>query len=675
MAPPAGTLRVGRYFLAIVIIFIVLFTIVFWPGTDHAPKLGLDLRGGAQVIYKAETTNGKSPSHDSMNQAKTIIEQRVNGLGVEQAQVVIQGSNEIVVTVPGKRADELSSVGNTALLNFRPLIAGGFAATSAASPAPTATATATGTASASTSPSASSGSTPSGAASAAPSSGVSGQNAQARAIDASTPPASTTPTASVTPTASAAPSTPPSGSAAASGSAGATPGATPSPSSSAPALDTTALGYASLTPAQQTQVADFQCGDPVSPKPTDSVVVCDQGHTTKYMLGPVLVPGTEVDTASAQAPNASAGSFQWTVLIQLKSAGQKTWSEYTAQHHNADSSGQAQDTVAANYVAFTLDDEVISTPTDILGTINGNTQVSGSFTQTQATDLANSLKYGALPLKFTQEAAQTVSATLGTAQLKAGLLAGGIGLILVVLYSLIYYRALGLVTISSLLVSGGLTYASLVILGSQIGFTLTLAGIAGFIVAVGITADSFVVLFERIKDEVHEGRTMRVAIPRAWVRARRTIISADVVSFLAAAVLYEFAAGDVRGFAFTLGMSTILDLVVVFLFTHPLVSLLSRSAAFGSARFTGLNSVRAGGIAQSAPTAQDRRRAPRGPACGHPPGGHRLGRTGHRRRRRVRGVRRRIGRRLRRRLRRGRRATRRGAGACRRGRAAGGRAR
>jgi preprotein translocase subunit SecD len=153
-----------------------------------------------------------------------------------------------------------------------------------------------------------------------------------------------------------------------------------------------------------------------------------------------------------------------------------------------------------------------------------------------------------------------------------------------------------------------LTYASLVILGAQIGFTLTLAGIAGFIVAVGITADSFVVLFERIKDEVHEGRTMRVAVPRAWIRARRTIISADIVSFLAAAVLYEFAAGDVRGFAFTLGMSTILDLVVVFLFTHPLVSLLSRSASFGSARMSGLNAVRTGGIAQSAPTAEQRRR-------------------------------------------------------------------
>src|SRR4051795_87851 len=162
---------------------------------------------------------------------------------------------------------------------------------------------------------------------------------------------------------------------------------------------------------------------------------------------------------------------------------------------------------------------------------------------------------------------------------------------------MLYYRALCLVTIASLVVSGILTYGSLVMLATQIDFTLSLAGIAGFIVAVGITADSFVVFFERIKDEVHEGRTSRVAIPRAWIRARRTILSADTVSFLAAATLYYFAAGDVKGFAFTLGMSTILDLVVVFLFTHPLVSLFSRSAAFGSARFTGLSNVRAGGIA------------------------------------------------------------------------------
>jgi preprotein translocase subunit SecD len=348
------------------------------------------------------------------------------------------------------------------------------------------------------------------------------------------------------------------------------------------------------------QILPYKCGDPVSQDPTKSVVVCDTTGQNWYMLGPVLVPGTQVSTADAQAPNAQNGSFDWTVIIQLKSSGQATWAKYTAAHHNPDGTNSTTtDPTAADYVAFTLDDKVISN-TNIQGTINGSTQVSGQFTQSEATQLANSLKYGALPLKFTNDQQSTVTATLGAAQLKAGLLAGGIGLMLVVIYSLLYYRALGLVTISSLIVSGGLTFACLVILGTQIGFTLTLAGIAGFIVAVGITADSFVVFFERIKDEVHEGRSMRVAVPRAWIRARRTILSADTVSFLAAAVLYEFAAGDVRGFAFTLGMSTILDLVVVFLFTHPLVSLLSRSEAFGSARFTGLDAVRDGGVGRRA---------------------------------------------------------------------------
>ncbi|MDQ1719140.1 MAG: preprotein translocase subunit SecD, partial [Pseudonocardiales bacterium] len=270
--------------------------------------------------------------------------------------------------------------------------------------------------------------------------------------------------------------------------------------------------------------------------------------------------------------------------------------------HNEQSTPGAVD----NTVAYTLDSEVLEAA-QISQTITGDTSITGSFSQQQATDFANSLKYGALPLNFQTLDSQSISPTLGSSQLKAGLLAGGIGLALVVIYSLIYYRALGLVTIASLLVSGGLTYAMLVLLGNQINFTLTLAGIAGFIVAVGITADSFVVFFERIKDEVHEGRTARVAIPRAWDRARRTILSADFVSFLAAVILYYFAAGEVRGFAFTLGLSTVLDLVVVFLFTHPIVSLFSRSAAFGSARFTGLNHVRVGGVASYRSSQKGRR--------------------------------------------------------------------
>ena len=333
-------------------------------------------------------------------------------------------------------------------------------------------------------------------------------------------------------------------------------------------------------------------------------IACDTTETNKasvaYLLGTTIVPGDQIKSASAQAPNQNTP--QWTVALQFKSKGDSAWAKYTAAHNisalgssanSANASTCSATTVpCADFVAFTLDGAVITAPVNQTAINGGTTQITGQFNQSRASTLANQLKYGALPLSFSPGISQSVSATLGDSQLKAGLLAGGIGLLLVIIYSLIYYRALGLVTIASLLVSGGLTYGCLVLLGSQIGFSLSLAGIAGFIVAVGITADSFVVFFERLKDEVHEGRSVRVAVPRAWVRARRTILSADTVSFLAAAVLYYFAAGDVKGFAFTLGLSTLLDLVVVFLFTHPLVSLLSRSRAFGSPRFTGLDALR-----------------------------------------------------------------------------------
>src|SRR6185312_7205838 len=216
-------------------------------------------------------------------------------------------------------------------------------------------------------------------------------------------------------------------------------------------------------------------------------------------------------------------------------------------------------------LAVVLDGVVQSAPV-IQERIAGSAQIEGSFTEKSASDLANVLKYGALPLTFTESQVTNISATLGKASLNAGLLAGAIGLGLVIIYSFIYYRALGIVTIASLVISAGLVYACIVELGVIINFTLTLAGIAGFIVAVGITADSFVVFYERLKDEVHEGRTVRTSVERAWVRARRTILSADTVSFLAAATLYYLSIGSVRGFAFTLGVSTLLDLVVVFLF-------------------------------------------------------------------------------------------------------------
>jgi preprotein translocase subunit SecD len=363
-----------------------------------------------------------------------------------------------------------------------------------------------------------------------------------------------------------------------------------------------------------TQLASFDCRSALTePDVTNRYyVACANGSELgssgklhyAFLLGPVIVPGTQISNAAAQAPNVSNGVGDWTVQLKLKSSGSSAWASYTGQHNisglgtsaNQAFVGSCGSTIpCADFVAFTLNGAVISAPVNEEQISGLPTQIQGNFTATSANALAQQLQYGALPLTFRLDDNEHVSATLGTSQLKAAFLAGGIGLVLVVVYSLLYYRALGLITIASLLVSAGFTYAMLVILGTQIGFTLDLSGIAGFIVALGITADSFVVFFERIKDEVHDGRSFRVAVPRAWVRARRTILSADTVSFLAAAILYFFASADVKGFAFTLGLSTILDLVVVFLFTRPVLSVLSRSRAFGSARFTGLNALRPAG--------------------------------------------------------------------------------
>ena len=324
------------------------------------------------------------------------------------------------------------------------------------------------------------------------------------------------------------------------------------------------------------QTLDCSKPDPLTgyDDPALPLVTCNQDGTVKYALGPSFLEGTQIASAQAAANGQGVG---YVVNVTFKSAGEAIWGKYTTEHI-----GEA--------VAFTLDGKVVSAPT-IQGAIFGSTEISGQFSQAQAQNLAGILRYGSLPLSFESNEAQTVSATLGLASLEAGLIAGGIGLLLVFVYCLIYYRVLGVLTILSLVLSGVIVFAVLVLLGRWIGFTLDLAGVAGFIVAIGITADSFVIFFERLKDEMREGRTFRSAVPRGWVRARRTILSADAVSFLASAVLYILAVGQVKGFAFTLGLSTVLDLVVVFLVTHPLVALASSSRVFGSPALSGLGSV------------------------------------------------------------------------------------
>ena len=312
--------------------------------------------------------------------------------------------------------------------------------------------------------------------------------------------------------------------------------------------------------------------------PTLPLVACSTDHKVAYLLGPSIISGDQIQDASSGMNQHGIG---YVVDVQFKPAASNTWADFTAAH-------------VGTQTAFTLDSQVVSAPMIQEAIPGGRTQITGGdppFTASTARQLAGVLKYGSLPLSFESSEAQTVSATLGLTSLRAGLIAGAIGLVLVLLYSLVYYRVLGLLTALSLTASGAMIFAILVLLGRYINYTLDLAGIAGLIIGIGTTADSFVVFFERIKDEIREGRSFRSAVPRGWVRARKTIVSGNAVTFLAAAVLYVLAIGQVKGFAFTLGLTTILDIVVVFLVTWPLIYLASKSPTLAKPAYNGLGAV------------------------------------------------------------------------------------
>jgi preprotein translocase subunit SecD len=305
------------------------------------------------------------------------------------------------------------------------------------------------------------------------------------------------------------------------------------------------------------------------------LVTCAQDKKTVYLLAPSIISGEGIKDASSGLDQQRG---EYIVDLEFKSDAANVWADFTAAN-------------VGTQTAFTLDSQVVSAPEIQEAIPGGRTQVTGRFTADTARELANVLKYGSLPLSFESSEAETVSATLGLTSLKAGLIAGAIGLGLVLLYSLLYYRVLGLLTALSLVASGAMVFAILVLLGRYINYTLDLAGIAGLIIGIGTTADSFVVFFERIKDEIREGRSFRSAVPRGWVRARKTILSGNAVSFLAAAVLYFLAVGQVKGFAFTLGLTTVLDVVVVFFVTWPLVYLCSKSTLLSKPALNGLGAV------------------------------------------------------------------------------------
>jgi preprotein translocase subunit SecD len=323
------------------------------------------------------------------------------------------------------------------------------------------------------------------------------------------------------------------------------------------------------------------------------IVSCDSSGN-KYALDVAKVPGTQIATATAEL---ATNSNQWQVLLTLKSGGATAYGNLTSEQATKylPSASTNENDFYLDTIAIVLDGNVISAP-EVQGAIPGGTsQITGNFTQAQATQLANYLQYGSLPLTFTILTADTVSPSLGHAQLVGGLIAAAIGLFLVVVYSFLYYRGLGLVSVSSLIIAGTLALLAVILLSKYQDFALELSGIAGLIVAIGITADSFVVFFERLRDEVREGKQLRPAVEAGWKRARRTILVSDTVSFIAAVLLYYFSIGEVKGFAYTLGLTTIIDIIVVFLFTKPMVTLLARTKFYGNGHpLSGLDPARLG---------------------------------------------------------------------------------
>jgi preprotein translocase subunit SecD len=547
--------------LALIVIAVAALTGGMFASGHTTPRLGIDLAGGTSITLRAVPEAGQESAINkaNMDTAVDIMNRRVNGLGVSEAEVQTQGDRNIIVNIPkGTNSKEArAQVGTTAKLYFRPVVATELSGPAApASPAPSASSSAgdkaTGTATDKATDPDKAGSSPSGSASA-------GATSQGRAL---------TDALKVDPSPSA--SGKPSGA------------ASPAPSASASGDDATA--------ALQAQYAALDCTDGSArakagdgAKPGDSTVACGQnaqGQWQKYLLGPAAVDGTDVDKADAVFNTQTAAG--WTVTMKFTDAGAKKFADITGK--------LAQNQSPQNQFAIVLDNEVVSDPYVSQALTGGSAEISGSFDQEEAQSLANMLSYGALPLTFKEDSVTTVTAALGGEQLQAGLIAGAIGLALVVLYLLVYYRGLSFIAIASLLVSAGLTYVIMSLLGPTIGFALNLPAVCGAIVAIGITADSFIVFFERVRDEIREGRSLRPAVERGWPRARRTILVSDFVSFLAAAVLFIVTVGKVQGFAFTLGLTTLLDVVVVFFFTKPLLQLMARRKFFASGhKWSGLD--------------------------------------------------------------------------------------
>lgn len=571
-----------RVLVALLVLIIALFGGIgaarAWSDGELAPKLGLDLKGGTEMVLQPVLADPNAQVNSGqLDKARDIIQQRVNSYGVSEAEVTTQGGRNIVVSIPGQPdAKTLDAIRKPSQLRFRAVLTVGSGSPQAAAANPTPTGAATGTATAPPTPTAT---TPPP---------VFTPNAPATANPAPTPANAALPPALVqadTPTPGA---TSP---------AAATPAA-PTPAAATPAAPTPAPTSASdlawATPELQKQFTDLDCSKPGAVNafvddPAQALVTCSDDKQQKYILGPVEVDGNDIADASSGYQPGPNGQPTSIVEVSLKFTGDgaRKFGDVTTRLLGLKG--------AQNQFAIVLDKLVVSAPTTRAAITNGQASITGSFTIDSARALAQQLKFGALPMSFSLQTQEDISPTLGSEQLKLGLLAGLIGLLLVVVYSLLQYRLLGFVTVASLVVAAVLTYGVLTFLGWSYNFRLTMAGVTGVIVAIGVTADSFIVYFERIRDEVRDGRPLVAAVEAGWKRARRTILAADAVNFLAAAVLYLLASSNVRGFAFTLGVTTLIDLAVVVLFTHPVMGLLAHTTFFGGGhRLSGLDPERLG---------------------------------------------------------------------------------
>ncbi|WP_062306133.1 protein translocase subunit SecD [Demequina subtropica] len=519
-------------------------------GASWTPDLALDLAGGREIVLAPVLTEGSEETitQTDLDQAVEIIRRRIDASGVSEAEISTQGQN-IVVALPGNPSEEtVDLVRQSAQLQFRPVLEIGYSdltTDTSATPEPSATAS-----------------------------------------DEATDESSAEPTAEATAEATAEPSADESAAPAATDEATAEPSAEATDESSAeastePAEGTDASSLEWITDDVQAKYDALDCTKAanlagVTPgDPTKADAVCDQDGYVKYILGPVEMDGTDIATATSGPEYNTQGNLtgRYEVRMEFTSDGGDTFAGITGRIKDLES--------PRNQFAMVLDGVVISAPSVSTTITGGQASITGEgITQESAAQLANQLKFGALPMTLEVQSEQQISATLGADQLQKGLIAGLIGLVLVVIYSLIQYRALGLVTVGSLVIAGGITYGLIAVLSWTIGYRLSLAGVAGLIVAIGVTADSFIVYFERVRDELREGRSLQSAIDHGWRRARRTILASDAINILAAVVLYVLAVGGVRGFAFTLGLTTLVDILVVFLFTHPVLMLLAKVPFF-----------------------------------------------------------------------------------------------